>query len=306
MSGDLYSLKNITRVFGRREVLSIDSLAMEPERIYGLLGPNGSGKTTLLKIQAFLDEPTTGAVSFAGREVARRDMAPLRSQVVWSPQFPVMFTGSLRYNIEYPMRIRGLEAAARRRRSMALLERVGLADLAEAPAHRLSGGEAQRASLARALAAGAKVLLLDEPTANVDVASRQGLIDLIGKLWRDQKLSIVITTHDHGLEAELCQKRLHLRDGKLVAVDEAVIHQAALSRQGGRVLVEMPKEAGAFSGALIIKELAEHNSSILIKLVSEDRRVLTVRVSGEPDFSTARQLTLDEPLFQNGSTTARP
>lgn len=213
---ELYRIENLKRVFGRREVLAIDSLDLTPGCVYGLLGPNGSGKSTLMKLLAFLEEPDGGTVFFEGREVARKDMPALRARVVWSPQFPVMFTGTLLYNIEYPMRIRGMEASARRRKALELLEKVGLLNLASAPAHRLSGGEAQRASLARALAAGAEVLLLDEPTANLDRAARESLLLLIEKLWQEQKLSIIIATHDHNLETELCQKLIHLRDGRIL------------------------------------------------------------------------------------------
>ncbi len=292
MKGGLYLLKNISRVFGRRKVLSIDSLSIEPGRIYGLLGPNGSGKTTLMKIMAFLDEPGGGEIYFQGLKVTRRDMAALRAKVVWSPQFPVMFTGSLQYNIEYPMRIKGVPAAPRRRRAKELLDMVGLSDLAGAPAHRLSGGEAQRASLARALAAQAEVLLLDEPTANVDAASRQGLVRLIEDLRREGNLSIVITTHDLSLESELCQKRIYLYDGKLVSVHEATVHKALLSRKDDGFHLELPPEAGISQGLLSIQEVAANGAEVLLKLVSEDRRHISVRLEGE----TARQLSLSEKL----------
>lgn len=301
MSGELYFLKNVRRAFGQREVLSIDSLSIEPGRIYGLLGPNGSGKTTLMKLMAFLDEPSDGEIYFEGRKAARREMPAFRSKVVWSPQFPVMFTGSLRYNIEYPMRIRGIESARRRRRSEELLDKVGLLDLADAPARRLSGGEAQRASLARALAAQAEVLLLDEPTANVDAASRQGLVALIEDLWRDQKLSIIVTTHDHSLEAELCQERIYLNDGKLVSVNETTVHNANLFKSNGRFYLNLPPGTEISSGALCIQELSEHYSEVLVKLKSEDRRVMTVRISGEADLSAARQLTLNQRLHIQNS-----
>ena len=297
MSGDLYTLSHIKRVFGRREVLSIDHLELEPGLIYGLLGPNGSGKTTLMKLLAFLDEPSSGTVNFQGRDVSGEDRSKLRSQVVWSPQFPVMFTGSLRFNVEYPMKLKGLDSASRRRRSGDLLAKVGLSDLAEAPAHRLSGGEAQRASLARALATEAKVLLLDEPTANVDAASRQGLVKLVEELWRERDLSIIITTHDHSLEAELCQRRIHLRDGKIASVDEAVTHPATLFRDGDRLILQLPEAAGAFSGPLSLREIAAVGPDILIKAATPDRRVLTARISGESGLDLAAGLSLNDTLI---------
>ncbi|MDR2945998.1 MAG: ATP-binding cassette domain-containing protein [Candidatus Adiutrix sp.] len=297
MNGELYALKNVRRVFGQREVLAIDSLTIEPGRIYGLVGPNGSGKTTLMKIMAFLDEPTSGDIFFEGRKASRRDMGEFRSKVVWSPQFPVMFTGSLRYNIEYPMRLRGVPAAQRRRRSNELLEQVGLLELAEAPARRLSGGEAQRASLARALAAQAEVLLLDEPTANVDAASRSGLVTLIEDLWRDRGLSMIITTHDHSLEAELCQNRIYLGDGKLVSLHEAAIHSADLLERDGRLCLTLPPEAALPDGAAVsIQQLTAHDNEVLLHLQAADRRIIRARLRGEAAISAARQLTLTQSL----------
>ena len=296
MSGNLYTLNQIKRVFGQREVLSIDHLELEPGLIYGLLGPNGSGKTTLMKILAFLDEPSSGTLFFQGRDITGDDRQRLRSQVVWSPQFPVMFTGSLRYNVEFPMKLKGFDSASRRRRSDELLDQVGLSDLAEAPAHRLSGGEAQRASLARALATEAKVLLLDEPTANVDAASRQGLVTLIEDLWRERDLSIIITTHDHSLEAELCRRRIHLHDGKLSSVDEAVIYLAGLHKEDDQLILQLPPSARIFAGPLSIKEITTQGLDILIKANAPDRRVLTARISGESDRVLAGRLSLSDVL----------
>lgn len=206
----LYSLRDVSRVFGEREVLRIDSLDLEKGRIYGLLGPNGSGKTTLMRILGFLDQPTSGELYFSGTKVERDLASRYRARVVWVPQVPVMFTGSLRYNIEYPMRLKGTPRRERRERALALPRDVGLAELAEAPARRLSGGEAQRGSVARALAAGAEVILFDEPTASVDSRSRRELMDLIARIHRERGLSIVIATHDLSLAEELCGESVRL------------------------------------------------------------------------------------------------
>ena len=151
----LYSLRHITRVFAERTVLDIPELVIEPQTIYGLLGPNGAGKTTLMKILSFMDIPTTGSIEFEGQPVIGKGGAGLRSRVVWVPQSPIMFTGTLTYNIEYPMKIKGVRGKERKAKVEEFLEVVGLAHLAKAPAQKLSGGEAQRASIARALAAGA-------------------------------------------------------------------------------------------------------------------------------------------------------
>jgi ABC-type multidrug transport system ATPase subunit len=212
----LYSLRNITRRFGEREVLRIDALDIAPEEIYALLGANGAGKSTLMRILAFLDAPSGGELFFRGEKAPAGQEARFRPGVVWAPQFPLMFTGSLLYNIEYPMSLKNIARRERRRRAMELLESVRLEHLAGAPARGLSGGEAQRASIARALAAGAHTILFDEPTANVDQRSSGDFIALVRELRERQRLSIIITTHNAALAAALCRRRIFLADGRLV------------------------------------------------------------------------------------------
>lgn len=213
---ELYALSNVTRRFGDREVLNIASLRLEPGLIYGLLGPNGAGKTTLMRLLSFMDTPTTGSISFMGRKIMTDEAARCRARVVWVPQSPVMFTGTLLYNIEYPMRLKGMAGRERRAKALELLKTVDLARLAASPAHRLSGGEAQRASIARALAAGAEVILFDEPTASVDFRSRSEILHLIRELNEKRGLSVIVTTHDAYLAEELCRERIVLFDGKIV------------------------------------------------------------------------------------------
>jgi ABC-type multidrug transport system ATPase subunit len=197
--------------------LNIPHLSLQPRTIYGLLGPNGAGKTTLMRLLAFIDTPTEGEIVFQGQHVRPDQASRYRAKVVWTPQTPVLFTGSLLYNVEYPMRLKGVKRSERRERAMNLLHSVGLERLAQAPARRLSGGEAQRASIARALAAGAEVLLFDEPTANVDYHSRDELIALMHDLWSERGLSIIVTTHDAELADELCREQIRLFDGKLAS-----------------------------------------------------------------------------------------
>ena len=212
----LYSLRNITRRFGDREVLTIGRLDIEPREIYALLGANGAGKSTLMRILAFLDTPTSGEFFFHGTKVPAGQEARFRPGVVWVPQYPVMFTNTLLYNIEYPMALKNVPQAERKRRALELLENVNLAHLATAPAHKLSGGESQRASIARALAAGVEVILFDEPTANVDQRSLGDFIALVKTIWEQRNLSILITTHNAALAAALCRRQIFLVEGKLV------------------------------------------------------------------------------------------
>lgn len=212
----LYSLKNLTQKFGGREVLNIDSLDITAGAIYSLMGDNGAGKSTLMRILAFLDAPTSGELVFRGHKTEPGQEAQHRKGVVWVPQFPVMFTGSLLYNIEYPMRLQKVSHSERRNKALKLLEIVNLAHLAKAPAHKLSGGESQRASIARALSAGAQVILFDEPTANVDHRSMGDFSALVHDIWQESRLSIIITTHNAELAASLCPRQIFLSEGRLI------------------------------------------------------------------------------------------
>ena len=213
----LYEIRGARRTFSGRDTLSIEYMRLERGRMYALLGPNGAGKTTLLKSLALLEPFSAGELYFQGELATAANMALLRSRVVWVPQTPVLFSGSLRYNIEYPLRLRAVEKTARARRAEELMESVGLLRLAENDARTLSGGEAMRASIARALAAGAEVLLLDEPTAGVDKAAKAGLEELIHTVWRACALSILIATHDVALAKNFCQECIYLESGRLVS-----------------------------------------------------------------------------------------
>ncbi|MDR2892718.1 MAG: ABC transporter ATP-binding protein [Deltaproteobacteria bacterium] len=211
----LYSLHNLTRRFGEREVLCIDALEIEPGDTYALLGPNGAGKSTLLRLLAFLDAPSSGDLIYKGRKVTPGQLARFRPGVVLVSQFPAMFTGSLLYNIEYPLALKKIPRPERRKTALELLELVKLEQLVNAPAHRLSGGECQRAGIARALAAGAQTLLFDEPTANADQRSVGDFIRLTRDICKRQNLTVLISTHNPELAATICRRQIFLSGGRL-------------------------------------------------------------------------------------------
>ena len=296
----LYTLQGVRRRFGDREVLRVDELRIEAGRIYALLGPNGAGKTTLMRLLSFMDTPNEGNIAFCGEPVRSEQAAKLRARVVWVPQSPVMFTGTLLYNIEYPMRLRGLDAATRQSRAQELLETVNLSHLAHAPAHRLSGGEAQRGSIARALAAGAEVILFDEPTASVDHRSRGELITVIRDLWRVRGLSLLVTTHDAALAADLCQEHIFLLDGKVVPQrmlpGGVTAWPARLERQGDALHALLPPQALAFAppdaAAATVSAVQETAAGIGLRLALSCGENLDLLLNGQPDTTLARTLTL--------------
>ena len=299
----LYSLRHITRVFAERTVLDIPELIIEPQTIYGLLGPNGAGKTTLMKILSFMDTPTTGNIEFEGKQVTGKGGVSLRSRVVWVPQSPIMFTGTLAYNIEYPMKIKGVRGKERKAKVLEFLDVVGLSHLAKAPAQKLSGGEAQRASIARALAAGAEVILFDEPTASVDFRARGEIIRLIRMLHEERGLSLIVTTHDRSLAVELCSRFITLFDGKLVP---ELSEEASLFRQGEIIFPATLRQTGdALAVTLARSSAVSQNSKarvygmdlvgsgMQLRLAMDNGSLVHVAISVDNEVELAKSLGLE-------------
>lgn len=175
--------------------LDVDRIEVPAGEILALLGPSGSGKSTLLHILGLLERPDAGRVLLGGREVAPGDRdARLAMAAVF--QRPYLFKGTVAQNVGYGLSMRGISGAERARKVSAALERVGLAGLERRGAGALSGGEAQRVSLARALVLEPQVLLLDEPLANLDAVLRRRLTREFAAILRDAGTTAVWVTHD--------------------------------------------------------------------------------------------------------------
>lgn len=213
----LYKLKNVTRTFGKRTVLSIDSLEIEQGRIYALHGPNGAGKTTLINILGFLDSPTTGSILFEGEWVdfRNRQLRQFRQNVVVVSQRPVLFTTSVYKNMEFGLKVRGISARKRRTIIEASLDLVGVKHLINAPAIQLSGGETQRVVLARALALSPRTIICDEPTASVDLENQVAVMELLKKINREKGITIILSSHDRLQSTQLAHQSLFLDHGRL-------------------------------------------------------------------------------------------
>jgi tungstate transport system ATP-binding protein len=203
--------------YAQRPVLSIDNLSLLPGRIVHLTGRNGAGKTTLLKILAGLEPPDRCDVLLdrccrpwqAVRQQLRRD-------VVYLHQHPYMFDDTVADNLGYGLRVTGMPRARRRRTVAGMLERLGLAHTAQRNARTLSGGEQQRLALGRAWLLQPRVLLLDEPTANMDTESRQQTWTLLQEILH-AGLAIMVSSHE--LSETECPNclNLNLQDGRLNA-----------------------------------------------------------------------------------------
>ncbi|PIE57352.1 MAG: hypothetical protein CSA33_08765 [Desulfobulbus propionicus] len=216
----LYRLEEIRQQFKDRIALNIELLNLEPGKIHALLGANGSGKTTLLDILAFLRAPTSGRMYFQGRRVnhhSRTELLALRRQVVQVDQHPIMFSTTVYKNIDFGLKIRKIPTNERRRIIDHVLALVSLERYRHAAAHRLSGGETQRLSLARALALQPQVLLCDEPTASVDSEHKTVLTGLLHQVNQQEGTTIVLTTHDRLQAAAIADHTVVLENGKLAS-----------------------------------------------------------------------------------------
>jgi tungstate transport system ATP-binding protein len=213
----LFAAEGLFKDYGERRVLDLPQLTIPAERTVALLGPNGAGKTTLLQILGFLLPPSGGQLWYRGEAVRNGDRAlrALRRRIILVEQHPIMFSTSVARNVEFGLKIRGIDAETRRRRVDRSLERVGMRGQARAHGRQLSGGETQRVAIARALACEPEVLLLDEPTANVDIENRLAIEEIITTLRDTRGLSVVFCTHDQLQAARLAQEKINLFNGRL-------------------------------------------------------------------------------------------
>jgi iron(III) transport system ATP-binding protein len=227
----MLSVRSLSRVVGRRPVVADVSFDMAPGEILAILGPSGSGKTSLLRMVAGFDAPSAGSVHLQDRQVSaagRVLVAPERRGISLAFQDATLFAhlDAVR-NVAFA--VRAADKAVRMERARAALRDMGLGETEGRDVGTLSGGEAQRVSLARALAADARLLLLDEPFGNVDRLTR---IDLLSRLKARLSggLGAIVITHDPADVLELGARVLLMRDGRVVADGS---HEAIVSGQRG-------------------------------------------------------------------------
>lgn len=217
-------IEDVTRIFKTGDVethaLRGVSLVIEKGEFTALVGPSGSGKTTLLQLIGCLDQPTSGRVIINGKDVSklnRNQRADMRRGTIgFIFQFFALIPTLTAYeNVEMPLLLNGKSAAERRQRVMTLLESVGLADRAHHRPDQLSGGEQQRVAIARALAPNPTLILADEPTANLDTANGQQVMETMTRLNLETGVTFVFATHDPRV-IKFARRVVTLRDGMVV------------------------------------------------------------------------------------------
>jgi putative ABC transport system ATP-binding protein len=196
------------------------SLDVHEGEFLSIAGPSGSGKTTLLNLIGCVDVPTAGTVEVAGkdtRKLSERDLTRLRLNTIGFifQSFNLVSVLSVLQNVELPLLLQKAPSRERGKRVLALLERVGLRDYAKHRPSELSGGQRQRVAIARALVSRPQLVLADEPTANLDSATGQNIIDLMKELNRTERTTFIFSTHDANVMAH-ASSVVRLADGKMV------------------------------------------------------------------------------------------
>ena len=234
------SARDLTREYRMGETLirAVNgiSLHIESGEFVALLGASGSGKSTLLNLIAGLDRPTSGSMTVNGRDVAQmsaEELARYRRFTVGMvfQAFNLIPSMTLLENVELPMRFAEVDRAERAVRAREALERVGLSARVTHRPVELSGGEQQRASIARALVNRPTLLLADEPTGNLDSRTGEEIMNYLRECHDSQRLTVLLVTHERALADRYAQRVLTLADGRLV--DDARVETIAAQAQRG-------------------------------------------------------------------------
>ena len=218
---EVAKLTNVTRVYkiGQVETRALNGVSIDIQsgEFTSLVGPSGSGKTTLLQLIGCLDQPTSGKVFISGKETTglnRNQRADLRKGTIGFvfQFFALIPTLSAYENVEMPLLLNGKNAAQRKQRALELLEGVGMADRANNRPDQLSGGQQQRVAVARALATDPKLILADEPTANLDTENGEQVMEIMKKLNQETGTTFVFATHDPRV-IKYASRVVKLKDG---------------------------------------------------------------------------------------------
>jgi tungstate transport system ATP-binding protein len=218
MTAQMFTIRDLTKDYENRRVVDISELDIYAGEIFAIVGPSGAGKSTLLRLLNFLENPGSGSITFLGNKFTAQTEIPLaiRRRVTTVFQRPLLLDRSVWDNVVYGLNLRGrkhINGAAQ-----SVLKRVGLIHLAQQRARTLSGGEAQRVALARAMVIKPDVLLLDEPTANLDPYNIGLIEDIVRQINEDRQTTLVLITHNIFQARRLAHRVALMLEGKIIEV----------------------------------------------------------------------------------------
>lgn len=216
----IIEIEKLKKIYGERTVLDIDKLTIETGTFCGVIGPNGAGKSTLLNIIAGLEKQTEGRVIYnTGTDRLIEGMQYKDMTMVF--QSPYMISTTTEKNISYPLKLRGWSEKEIAKRVDELTEELGLTSLRKQKAYTLSAGETQKTALARALSFRPKLLLLDEPTANIDPSTTGEIERILKKINEDEGTTIIMITHNIAQAKRLCRQIVFMHNGKVVETGDS-------------------------------------------------------------------------------------
>lgn len=211
----LIEVSKLVKSYHHKVILNLEPFALESGFVYGLVGPNGIGKTTLLRILSGLERDHTGCVTYSGQRMNKE----LMKKVTYLSQTPYMMRSSVWENIAYPLKVRKVEEQIIEEEVAAIMDEFGLRGLSDQLATSLSGGEAQKVALARALVFKPDVLLLDEPTASIDTETIETIEHAILRRNITHKMTAIVISHNREQIDRLCDHILTLSEGKLLIAE---------------------------------------------------------------------------------------
>jgi tungstate transport system ATP-binding protein len=294
------SASGLTRKYGKTTVLSLDGLELPAGRIHVLVGPNGAGKTTAMRVIAGLEPADGGELEVLGStwKGPAGGAMKLRRRIGFAAQKPYLFSTTVRRNVEYPLRARGVPAAEIAERSAAAMRRLGVAHLADRNARTLSAGEGQRVAIARATVARPDLLLLDEPLANLDPESAP-IVESLCRELAGTGVTVLIATHVLEMAYHLSAEVVRLEKGRLMppALDNLLSGEVTVV-EGGEPRMTLgtglpisvatekrgPVRAAINPGDILLSSEALHSSA---------RNSLPGRVTALEDRGTSVRVTAD-------------
>ncbi len=222
---ELFRIENLCMAFGEKEVLKDINLEIRRGEIFALIGPSGAGKTTLLRILNFFEKPTGGSLVFEGMRLNGAHETPYlntgttRKKMSLLFQAPAVFNTSVFDNVAYGLKVRGIDKRIIEKKVTSALNIVGLFGVEKQKARTLSAGEAQRMAFARAIVYDPELLLLDEPTANLDPANVAKIEEIIRRIRIERGTTIVIATHNIPQVRRIADRVGILLNGELIEVN---------------------------------------------------------------------------------------
>ncbi|MCX6281190.1 MAG: ABC transporter ATP-binding protein [Bacteroidetes bacterium] len=222
---NIIEIKNLSKVYDEKTIpvyaLNGVDLAFKQGEFTSIVGPSGSGKTTMLNMLGGLDTPSGGKIMIDGTDITglkSRQLIDFRMRNIGFvfQSFNLIPVLTAKENVEFIMQLQGVDREQRDKRTLELLQSVGLGEKINTRPNKLSGGQQQRVAVARALASKPKFILADEPTANLDSKSAENLLEIMEKLNREENITFIFSTHDSRVVAK-ARRVVTLEDGKIVS-----------------------------------------------------------------------------------------